>query len=433
MGNSLEEIIGISELPNCWKESVLGNEIEISRKPNDLKISENLEFPYITMDMIPIDKLEISKSESRLGKDLRSGVFFKEGDLLLAKITPCLENGKQGIARDIKGGWGFATTEVYPVRAKQLDMDFLAFYLMEKKVRGWLSNRLQGATGRQRLPKESLLSLPIPVPPLAEQRAIAHVLRTIQRAIEATEKVIQAAKQLKQSLLQYLFTYGPEPFHCAERVELKETDFKAVPSTWKMFHFGEITSLKNGINFKAGQKGKGILTVDVLNMYREGLYVEMDNLYRIDIEPNDQYLLMKNDILFVRSSLKQEGVGWPALFPGYTEPVSFCGFLIRARVTSDYLDPEFLVNYFRLPQVHRALVSKSGKVAITNINQGNLSSIPVFAPSINAQKLITDYLEKTDLKLKKEEMKKNALNSLFISLLHNLMTGQIRVKDIDFP
>ena len=109
---------------------------------------------------------------------------------------------------------------------------------------------------------------------------------------------------------------------------------RTLPDGWKWVKLGDVCEFKNGINFNSSQKGSGILTVDVLNMYSKSNYVCMDELYRVDIQLKDEYFLKANDILFVRSSVKQEGVGWATLFPGHSEPVTFCGFIIRGRLLS---------------------------------------------------------------------------------------------------
>lgn len=165
-----------------------------------------------------------------------------------------------------------------------------------------------------------------------------------------------------------------------------------LPPHWKTNQLGNIVLLKNGINFSSQQKGRGILTVDVLNMYSDSIHLRMDELYRVDKEPGDDYLLQPNDVLFVRSSLKQEGVGWSSLFTGFTEPVTFCGFLIRARLTATEISPEFLINYLRLPSVRRLLISKSGKVSITNINQENIKSLWIPIPPLPEQSAIAHTL-----------------------------------------
>ncbi|MFN6487460.1 MULTISPECIES: restriction endonuclease subunit S [unclassified Nostoc] len=165
-----------------------------------------------------------------------------------------------------------------------------------------------------------------------------------------------------------------------------------LPSHWRIVKLGDITQFKNGINFNKEQKGSGTLTVDVLNMYCESSFISMNKLYRVNIKLKDDYLLKKNDILFVRSSLKQEGVGWASLFLDFTEPVTFCGFIIRARLETQEIEPIFLVNYLRLDTVRKILISKSGKVGVTNISQANLQSLPIIIPPLPEQKTIAHTL-----------------------------------------
>ena len=153
----------------------------------------------------------------------------------------------------------------------------------------------------------------MPIPPLSEQQKIAKVLDTIQRAIEIQDRIIETTKNLKKSLMQKLFREG------TKGEELKETEIGLIPKSWEVVRLGEVADFKNGINFSKEQKGtQGILTVDVLNMHSEGIYLNFENLYRVDINlGNDSdYILKIGDILIVRSSLKREGVGWASLFGG---------------------------------------------------------------------------------------------------------------------
>jgi type I restriction enzyme S subunit len=272
----------------------------------------------------------------------------------------------------------------------------------------------------------------IPLPPLSEQKKIAYVLSSVQEAKEKTEDVIKATKELKKSMMKYLFTYGPVSLEEAEKVPLKETEIGLIPEEWKVVRLGDIANFKNGINFSANQKGnRGILTIDVLNMYGEGIYVNLNNLYRVNKKIDENYLLREDDILFVRSSLKREGVGWSSLFKPTNEPVTFCGFIIRARLKVENVFPEYLTNYLRTKIARNNLIASSGKVAITNINQGMLGKIIVPCSPLQTQKKIASILLAIDRKIEAEENKKKALEDLFKSLLYNLMTAKIRVNNLE--
>ncbi|MCF7792183.1 MAG: hypothetical protein K9M56_09330 [Victivallales bacterium] len=88
-------------------------------------------------------------------------------------------------------------------------------------------------------------------------------------------------------------------------------DGKKLPEGWEWKKLGEVYNFKNGINFTKHQKtGKGILTVDVFNMYGNDLRLNCDNLYRVDKKITKDYELKTGDLLIVRSSVKEEGVAW---------------------------------------------------------------------------------------------------------------------------
>ena len=166
--------------------------------------------------------------------------------------------------------------------------------------------------------------------------------------------------------------------------------------TWDSVELNSCFELQNGVNFSSEQKGRGLLIVDVLNMYSDDIYVRTDRLYRVDIDVPQDRLLRPGDVLFVRSSVKQSGVGWPAIFKGHEEPVTNCGFLIRARQTKERVDPKFFVHYLRQEHVRAQMISRSGKVAITNINQERLGSLRIPLPPLPEQKRIAEILDRAE-------------------------------------
>jgi type I restriction enzyme, S subunit len=267
-------------------------------------------------------------------------------------------------------------------------------------------------------------SLNVVLPPLPEQRAIARALRAVQGAREARLREVALERERKAALMEHLFTHG------TRGEATKMTEIGEMPESWRLVKFGEIAKFKNGLNFSRGQKGSGMLTLDVLNMYTENIYLNISNLYRVNKEIKNDYLLKPNDIILVRSSLKQDGVGWPSLFYGYTEPVTFCGFLIRSRLATKDIDPGFLVNYLRLPRVRRHMISKSEKVAITNINQGNTSAIPIPIPSIDEQKEIETTLHACDSKIAALDNEASLHQELFRAMLEELMSGALRADSL---
>ncbi len=166
-----------------------------------------------------------------------------------------------------------------------------------------------------------------------------------------------------------------------------------LPNGWVWICLEDVAKFKNGINFKSSQKGEdGILTIDVKNMYAPGIQVKLDDLYRVNKEIDKNYLLSYGDVLFVRSSVKREGVGWSALFKEVKEPVTFCGFLIRARLNS-YILPEYLTYFSRTNSAREEIVGSSSQVTITNINQEALGKILIPLPPLPEQHRIVTKIE----------------------------------------
>ncbi|GAB5047254.1 restriction endonuclease subunit S [Thermodesulfovibrio sp. TK110] len=198
----------IGLIPKDWEVVRLGEVIiNDSKDEKFIKMNRFNLLPFIPMSIIPENSLYITEWEMRAKEQIRSGIIVQNDDLLIAKITPSFENGKQGIVKGLPYGWALATTEVIPVRVNnKLCSEFIAYYLRLPKVRYNLASKMEGTTGRQRLPKSQLVNLQLPIPPLHIQQQIAEILKTVDDKIQAEENKKKALESFFKSMLHNLMT-----------------------------------------------------------------------------------------------------------------------------------------------------------------------------------------------------------------------------------
>ncbi len=199
------------DLPLNWQIARFGEVVTFTKKPKDLRYSEYDEVPFVPMKLIPIATL-FSKDFIRKPSDaLGSGTYFEQGDILLAKITPSFENGKQCIIQELPTPFGIATTEVIPIREVEgvSDKIYIFYYLLSPDVRALLTARMKGTTGRLRLGAEALADLEIPLPPLAEQRRIVAKLEMLftqlDAAVDSLKKAHMQLQRYRRSILKAAF------------------------------------------------------------------------------------------------------------------------------------------------------------------------------------------------------------------------------------
>jgi len=177
----------IGLVPEQWELVKLGEVITFTKKPSNVDIPECISF--IPMELLPVGASRFTNYKNITKDELRSGIYCESGDILLAKITPCFENGKQGIVPASENVFS-ATTEVFPIKPKtsRIKQGYL-FYLLEyPKLRQDVATKMEGTTGRKRVPKPIIDQYLIPLPSLEIQEQIARMLSAIDEKIEAEEK-----------------------------------------------------------------------------------------------------------------------------------------------------------------------------------------------------------------------------------------------------
>jgi type I restriction enzyme S subunit len=193
----------IGKTPNTWQVEKLENVAEIRRNKS---IHNYEQIAFIPMEFVP-DSQIYSKYEIRRKEDVKSSTYCEAGDLLLAKITPSLENGKQGIVpSDVSNGIALATTEVFPIHCKGINKLFLFYVLKFSNFRNKIISSMIGSTGRQRASKESVERLEIPVPPPDEQQRIINIFSTIDKKLELERAEKLRLEKIKKGLMDLLLT-----------------------------------------------------------------------------------------------------------------------------------------------------------------------------------------------------------------------------------
>ncbi|EAL9468005.1 restriction endonuclease, partial [Campylobacter coli] len=179
----------LSTLPkDGWKRISLKNEQYIELNPSKKEISkldENMLVSFIEMASVS-DKGYIQSKIDRSLNEVRKGyTYFIENDILIAKITPCMENGKCAIAKNLTNNIGFGSTEFHIFRAKTgLDSSFLFYNLNQQNIREKAALAMTGASGHKRVPISFYENLTIPLPPLEIQEKIVQNIELVEQQID---------------------------------------------------------------------------------------------------------------------------------------------------------------------------------------------------------------------------------------------------------
>ena len=222
----IDNSITVDNLPNTWVAVRLKEIAEVNPKKYKPSIEDDIEVSFIPMVSVSDITGKIEWPETRpYGKVKKGYTSFIEGDILFAKITPCMENGKSAIAKKLLNGFGFGTTEFYVIRPKMDSLREYLYYLHRSSIyRKTAKGYMTGAVGQQRVPKRYVEDYVIALPPIEEQNEIIRLLSLfteeeykISELTEMDEKI----EMIKKSILAKAFkgelgTKGSTEVECLE-------------------------------------------------------------------------------------------------------------------------------------------------------------------------------------------------------------------------
>ena len=370
-------------------------------------------------------QFDTGKIVFRKKKQTRTDLYLGEkGRLLTSKI-----NFHQGAVAIITNEGKIAATthyEIYRVNEKKSDIKFLWYYLRSPFFREIFYHEIKFAGFKKEANYKFIKNFKIPLPPLPEQCKIAKVLDKIQQASELQDRIIEQAKRLKKSLMQKLFTEG------LYGEEQKKTKIGLIPKSWEVVRLGDDEILKEtqyGLSVRGKKEGK--YPILRMNNLVEGL-ISIDDLQFVDLDEKTfrKFKLEKGDILFNRTN-SFELVGKTSIFHLDGNFV-FASYLIRLKLNSEIIDPFFFNFYFNWDVTQLRLKGLASRgVSQANISATKLKSFLIPLPPLEEQKQIAHILSIVDRKIEVEQKRKQVLKELFKTMIHTLMSGEIRLKEME--
>jgi len=371
-------------LPDGWKVVRLGEVAEINqRRPSGLDRADGRPTTFVPMAAVDAQHGVIAAAETRPYGEVKKGyTYFAEGDVLFAKITPCMQNGKHAIARQLIDGIGFGTTEFHVIRPGiDVVAEWAHFYIRQPQILRDAMAHFTGAVGQQRVPKDFLADLEIPLPSLTEQKRIAGILKeqlaAMERARAAAQAQLEAAKALPAAYLRDVFS--PEGMR-----------------DWQQNPLGDIANIVSGITLgrklKNGQPTSAVPYLRVANV-KDG-HLNLDDVYDIEATQGEieKLRLFRGDILLTEGGDRDKlgrGTFWQ-------EELPLCihqNHIFRVRLDTERYLPEFISAEIGSAYGKAYFLAHAKQTTgIATINQTVLRGFPVRAPLIGEQRRITSRL-----------------------------------------
>lgn len=247
-----------------------------------------------------------------------------------------------------------------------------------------------------------------------EEIRVGEYFHKLSNLITLHQRKLEKLKTFKKAMLDKMFPKNGEL--------VPEIRFSGFTDPWEQHKLGDIGTLKNGMNFSKEAMGHGYAFVNLQNIFGNNV-IDNHNLEFAEASEKQliDYSLQKGDVLFVRSSVKLEGVGEAALIPENLENTTYSGFLIRFR--DEYgLNNNFKKFIFAIRQVRNQIMSQATNSANKNISQSVLENLTFNIPIKEEQRVIGQYFSELDnlitlhqRKLEKlQNLKKSMLNKMFI-------------------
>ena len=382
------------------------------------------EIPWITSKWLG-DKLELTTGEKFVSeeavKKTATKIVPKDSIIFATRVGV----GKVGINRiDLAINQDLAGVLI---DNGNLDIKFLAYQLGIDSIQQYVAMNKRGATIKG-ITRDCLEQIRLNLPPLPEQKKIAHILSTVQRAIEAQERIIQTTTELKKALMHRFFTEG------LRNEPQKQSEIGPVPESWEVVPLSHCAEVQTGIakgRKVNSEEAVGVPYLRVANV-QDG-YLDLSEMKTITIRKNEQqrFALQDGDVVLTEGG-DFDKLGRGFIWHGQIDNCVHQNHVFAVRPDTARISSEFFAYQSQSPYGKSYFLSVAHKTTnLACINTTKLKAFPVLLPPKEQQEDIVDACSSIDGKIRIARSKKTQLQDLFRTLLHKLMTGKTRVHKLE--
>lgn len=418
----------LGSIPAHWEIKRLKYAADLNPKAAEVrKLPQETEVSFVPMEAVgEYGGLDLSLTKEL--SDVSGGyTYFSNGDVLVAKITPCFENGKGALAGELVSGIAFGTTELHVLRCRQeLDRQYAFYLTLADAFRKLGEAEMYGAGGQKRVPESFVTNLRHPLPPLTEQRAIAKFLARetarIDELVARKERLIALLQEKRAALITLAVTRGLDP-----NAPMRDSGVEwlgEIPAHWEVKRLKHLAEFVNGAAFNPaewGTEGTPIIRIQNLNGGGDFNYTTR--------ELPSKYVAQKGDILFGWSGNRGTSFGpflWHRKDEYYVNQHIFR--VLPFSVTREWF-------YWALKAVTFHVERQAhGIIGMVHITRAELGAIYVpILPSVSEQQAVAGFLDretaKLDVLVARIREAIDRLKELRIALVSATVTGRIDVRE----
>jgi type I restriction enzyme S subunit len=421
-----------------------------------VRLERGRRYPFVDMGALNPGARSAFATEER--EFSGGGSRFEHGDTLMARITPCLENGK--IARFCapeRSGVGHGSTEFIVIRGRPgvTHTDFAYYLTLWEGVRGYAISHMTGTSGRQRVPTDCLEHLTVPIPPLPEQHAIAHILGTLDDKIELNRRMSETLEAMARALFKAWFVdFEPVrakiegrwqrgqslpglPAHLYDLFpdRLVDSELGKIPEGWKVGMLSDHFDAVKGVSYKgSGLRDSGLPLHNLNSIYEGGGY-KYEGIKYYAGEYTDRHVVRPGDVIVANTEQGHDRllIGYAAVVPrlfGDQGIASHHIYRLRPK-PGGLLTPIYLCHLLNSPEMHDVVSGYANGTTVNMLPIDGLQKPKIICPPRTVVVAFDSLASNAEHRREETVAESRTLAALRDALLPKLISGEIRVKDAE--